>query len=181
MATAFAAAILLASVVPAPAQQAAQRSPSLTQPGQHARANGIKSCLPAIEEVSRQFIGVVASNAASVWAAHEPDRRLFMSAIAADAAPVICFVIAVPHAVGACDSSLVAISYSAESCLNLRERGRAELRPTWQTHTVSAFAHLSGAAIYLIQAGNGCLVVRQEVRFVEEVAGAKAGVIAPVK
>ena len=180
IAAAIAAAIALTSGAATLAQQAAP-APGLTQPGQHARANGVKTCLPLIEGVSRQFIAGVPTNAQSVWAVHEPDKRLFMSAIAADAAPVIGFVTAAPHGAGACDSALVTVSYSAEGCQGLVERGRAELRPTWQTHTVAAFAHVSGGAVYLIPAGAGCLVVRQEVRFIDTAAQAKSGAAAPVK
>jgi len=165
------AALTLTLIPVALAQEAPSPAPALTIPGQHARANGVVTCLPVIDAVARQVIADAPANAQSVWHAQDPDKRLFMSAIAAEQAPAMAFVTAAPAAGGACDSTAVQISYVAESCLGLRAGGLAGLRATWQTGAVAAFAHPSGAAYYLIQAGTGCLVVIQEVRFVENAAG----------
>lgn len=176
-----AVALTLASIPVALAQDApsptAPQAPALTIPGQHARANGVVTCLPVIEGVARQVIADAPANAQSVWHAKDPDKRLFMSAIAADRAPAMAFVTAAPDEAGACDSTAVQISYVAESCLGLRAGGLAGLQPTWQTGSVAAFLHPTGAAYYLMQAGTGCLVAIQEVRFLENAAGAAAGVI----
>ncbi len=172
IATALAAAVLASVLVPvASAQQ--EPSPALTIPGQHASANGVATCLPLIDGVARQIIAGAPANAQSVWHAQAPDKRLFMSAIAADQAPAMGFVTAAPAAGGACDSAAVQVSYVAESCLALRGGGLANLQPTWQTRAVAAFLHPTGAAYYLTQAGTGCLVVIQEVRFADPAAPAQ--------
>ncbi|HXV25313.1 MAG TPA: hypothetical protein VED46_13760 [Alphaproteobacteria bacterium] len=145
----------------------------MTIPGQHAQANGVTTCLPVIDKLGRRVIADAPANAQSVWHVQDPDRRLFTTAIAADHAPAIGFITVTPGEKGACDATLEQISYFAESCVGLRERGLAELQPNWQTRSVAAFLHPTGAAYYLIQAGTGCLVVIQEVRFVEPGAAAQ--------
>lgn len=110
--------------VPVPAQ-ASQPLASQAQPLQHARKAGMQTCLPAIDELSRQVIDGE-HTALSTWHQQDADGRLFQSLVglhyASAVAPhALSVLVTTPRRGGAagtspCDGATVQVHPSKLSC-----------------------------------------------------------------
>jgi hypothetical protein len=157
----FAFIVAMAFIISA---DAAEDNPNI--PIQHANQNSIKTCFETIREVSNFLIENSDHSAKSTWNLNSPDQRLFNSLIIkqyADAQTIITFNVT-PTWVNTCDTSYQEIFYFNKSCAVSRE----EIFKAWKYNgDLKGVLYLSNDEgnidLYLMPAGTGCIVVRQEV------------------
>ena len=154
---------------PAPPQQppaaAPQPQPSPqnapTLPAQHALQHGAPECVGQLDSATREIVKASQYAAVSTWNNKSPDKRSFSTVLAIQQPESVGFLTVAPTRDGGCDAVSEHVAFVRDSCVAFRENRLKGWRFVWDGKTVVSYGAPDGHVAYLMQAGDGCVIVEQ--------------------
>lgn len=135
-----------------------------TIPAKQAKQNGITTCLPAVEKMSN-FIADGNHGASSVWNSKVPDESAFSTVIErsySDGSILTSLTVARTKS-DHCYSEYEKIIYFDENCIATVQKNYKEAEYKGEVNKNVTFLSQNGVDIFLMPAGNGCVVMRKEI------------------
>jgi hypothetical protein len=149
---------------PAPGA-APSAAPAPTIPAEHALAQGFNRCLGALDVTTRDLVKSAPYDAMSRWSSDKPDNHVFDTVLAIRKPQSVGLVIVAPTGDGGCDAVSEQIGYFAQSCPVFRDTVLKEWRLLWDGKALIAYRAANGTIDLLVNAGEGCVVIEQQVRY----------------
>ena len=135
-----------------------------TIPTKQAKANGIKTCISAVEKMSN-FIADGNHGASSVWNSKVPDESAFSSVIErtySDGSILTSLTVARTKSEH-CYAEYEKVIYFTDNCMATVQKNYKDAEYKGEVNKNVTWLSKRGVDTFLIPAGNGCVVVRKEI------------------
>ncbi|WP_052446103.1 hypothetical protein [Aeromonas fluvialis] len=135
-----------------------------TIPTKQAKEKGIKTCLHAVEKMSN-FIADGNHGASSVWNSKVPDESAFSTVIErtySDGSIFTSLTVARTKS-DHCYSEYEKIIYFEDNCMATAQKNYKEAEYKGEVNKNVTSLSQNGVDIFLMPAGNGCVVMRKEI------------------
>ena len=135
-----------------------------TIPTKQAKKNGIKTCISAVEKMSN-FIADGNHGASSVWNSKVPDESAFSSVIErtySDGSILTSMTVARTKSEH-CYAEYEKVIYSTDNCMATVQKNYKDAEYKGEVNKNVTSLSQGGVNIFLMPAGNGCVVVRKEI------------------